>query len=69
VQNPVQSGLPSDADLAKLLRAWQLHRAEVVELADTPSEAITLAIIYKLLILQLLPFASITSKDPPNDGQ
>jgi hypothetical protein len=32
-------------------------KAEVVELADTPSDAITLAILYKLLILQLLPFA------------
>ena len=37
VQNPVQSGLPSDADLAKVLSAWQLQCAEVVELADTPS--------------------------------
>ncbi len=37
VQNPVQSQLPSDADLAKILSAWQLQRAEVVELADTPS--------------------------------
>src|SRR5438105_13281581 len=37
VQNPVQSELHSDADLAKLLSAWQLQRAEVVELADTPS--------------------------------
>ena len=37
VQNPVQSGLPSDVDLAKILSAWQLQRAEVVELADTPS--------------------------------
>jgi hypothetical protein len=36
----------------------------VVELADTPSDAITLAIIYKLLILELLPFASITSNEP-----
>jgi hypothetical protein len=35
-----------------------------VESADTPSEAITLAILYKLLIPQLLPFASITSGDP-----
>src|SRR5438309_9454599 len=43
--------------------------AEVVELADTPSDAITLAILYKLLILQLLPFASITSKELPKDGQ
>ena len=33
-------------------------KAEVVELADTPSDAITLAILYKFLILQLLPFAS-----------
>ena len=37
VQNPVQSELPSDTDLAKILSAWQLQRAEVVELADTPS--------------------------------
>jgi hypothetical protein len=37
VQNPVQSELPSEADLAKILNAWQLQRAEVVELADTPS--------------------------------
>ena len=43
--------------------------AEVVELADTPSDAITLAILYKLLILQLLPFASFTCKEPPEDGQ
>jgi hypothetical protein len=41
----------------------------VVELADTPSDAITLAILCKLLILQVLPFASITSKEPPKDGQ
>jgi hypothetical protein len=41
----------------------------VVELADTPSDAITLAILYKLLILQLLPFASITSGEPPKDGR
>jgi hypothetical protein len=41
----------------------------VVELADTPSNVITLAILYKLLILQLLPFASITSSEPPEDGQ
>jgi len=37
VQNPVQLGLPSESDLAKMLSAWQLQRAEVVELADTPS--------------------------------
>jgi len=37
VQNPVQSDLPSYGDLAKLLNAWHLQRAEVVELADTPS--------------------------------
>jgi hypothetical protein len=46
-----------------------LPRAEVVELADTPSEVITLAILYKLLILQLLPFTSITSKDQPQNEQ
>jgi hypothetical protein len=37
VQNRVQSKLPSDTDLAKLLSALNLHNAEVVELADTPS--------------------------------
>jgi Phage integrase family len=37
VQNPVQLELPSETDLAKMLSAWQLQRAEVVELADTPS--------------------------------
>ena len=68
-QNPVQSRMPSDADPAKLLTAWQLQCAEVVELADTPSDAIALVILYKLLILQLLPFASITSSEPPKDGQ
>jgi hypothetical protein len=36
-QNAVQWELPSDADLAKILSACELHRAEVVELADTPS--------------------------------
>jgi hypothetical protein len=44
-------------------------KAEVVELADTPSDAITLAILCKLLILQLLPFALVTSSEPPKDGQ
>ena len=37
VQNPVQWDGPSDADMAKLLNAGNLHTAEVVELADTPS--------------------------------
>ena len=37
VQNPVQLDTSSDADLAKILSTWQLQRAEVVELADTPS--------------------------------
>jgi hypothetical protein len=44
-------------------------KAEVVELADTPSDAITLTIIYKLLILQLLHFASVTSRERPKDCQ
>ena len=61
--------MPSDADLAKLLNICNLQPAEVVELADTPSDAIALAILYKLLILQLLPFASVTSSEPPKDGQ
>jgi hypothetical protein len=69
VQNPVQSEMPSDTDLAKLLSTCNLQPAEVVELADTPSDAVTLAILHKLLILQLLPFASITSKEPLKDDQ
>jgi hypothetical protein len=43
--------------------------AEVVELADTPSNAIALAILYKVLILQFLSFASVTSSEPPKYGQ
>ena len=37
VQNPVQLGMPSQGELAKLLSTGTLQRAEVVELADTPS--------------------------------
>jgi hypothetical protein len=37
VQNPVQSEMSSDSDLAKLLSTCNLQAAEVVELADTPS--------------------------------
>jgi len=37
VQNPVQLEMPSPDDLAKLLITSNLHPAEVVELADTPS--------------------------------
>ncbi len=37
VQNPVQSEIPSDTDLDKLLITSNLIPAEVVELADTPS--------------------------------
>jgi hypothetical protein len=44
-------------------------KAEVVELADTPSDTITLTILYKLLIMQLLRFALGTSSEPPKDGQ
>jgi hypothetical protein len=61
--------MPSQDELAKLLITSNLQSAEVVELADTPSDAITLAILCKLMILQVLPFASITSKEPPKDGQ
>jgi len=43
--------------------------AEVVELADTPSTCIALAILYKLLIINLLPFASITCANIPRNGQ
>ena len=43
--------------------------AEVVELADTPSKVITLAILYKLLILHLLPLSSIASKNPEKHSQ
>jgi hypothetical protein len=44
-------------------------RAEVVELADTPSTRIALEILYKLLIINLLPFASITSGNVARNGQ
>jgi hypothetical protein len=44
-------------------------RAEVVELADTPSCPIGLFILYKLLILNLLPFASSTSIVSHSSGQ
>jgi hypothetical protein len=44
-------------------------RAEVVELADTPSARIALEILYKLLIMNLLPFVSITSANVPRNGQ
>ena len=37
VQNPVQSEIPSQDELAKLLTTNNLRSAEVVELADTPS--------------------------------
>jgi hypothetical protein len=37
VQNPVQSEMPSQEELAKLLITSNLPSAEVVELADTPS--------------------------------
>jgi len=43
--------------------------AEVVELADTPSTRIALEILCKLLIINLLPFASITSGNVPRNGQ
>jgi hypothetical protein len=65
VQNPVQSDMPSDADIAKLLSTGNLQIAEVVELADTPSARIALAILYKLLIIKLLPFDSPPYRLPP----
>ncbi len=37
VQNPVQLEMPSQDELAKVLSTGSLQRAEVVELADTPS--------------------------------
>ena len=39
-QNQVQWELPSSVGLAKILSAWQLQCAEVVELADTPSTTV-----------------------------
>jgi hypothetical protein len=69
VQDPVELELPSEDELAKLLIIGNLQSAEVVELADTPSAHIALAILYKLLIINLLPFASITSKNVPRNGQ
>ena len=57
------------AELAKLLIANNLQTAEVVELADTPSTRIALDILYKLLIISLLPFTSMTSDNVPRNGQ
>ena len=53
----------------KLALKLLILKAEVVELADTPSDRIALFILYKLLIMNLLPFTSITSIDPPRNGQ
>jgi hypothetical protein len=60
VQNPVQPGLSSDADLAKLLIAWQLQRAEVVELADTPSATASLDLPGNLLTTKQIAYSSVT---------
>ncbi len=48
VQNPVQSEIPSNGELAMLLSAHKLQTAEVVELADTPS-ANTLSVLQWLI--------------------
>jgi hypothetical protein len=53
--------------IKKYFQLKTVKAAEVVELADTPSDAITLAILYKLLILQLFPFSSITSLQRPDN--
>jgi hypothetical protein len=68
-EKSVQLEMPSPDELAKLLIAGRLQSAEVVELADTPSARIALEILYKLLIMNLLPFASITSANVPRSGQ
>jgi hypothetical protein len=41
----------------KSLRNLLILKAEVVELADTPSDPIAFSILCKLLILNLLPFS------------
>ena len=56
---------PSSPNDPKILNT--INCAEVVELADTPSARIALAILYKLLIIK--PFTSITSIDSPQSGQ
>ncbi len=38
-------------------------------MADTPSDPIALSILYKLLILNLLPFTVTTSRDLPRNGR
>jgi hypothetical protein len=69
--NLESAGLPlgTSKELRAVCYNLACSLAEVVELADTPSDAIALAILYKLLILQLLPFASVTSSELPKDGQ
>jgi len=68
-EKSAQCEMPSEADIARLLSTCSLQSAEVVELADTPSTRIALAILYKLLIINLLPFASITSGNILRNGQ
>jgi len=58
-----------NASSARRLITGNLQSAEVVELADTPSNRVALEILYKLLIINLLPFASITSDRVPRHGQ
>jgi hypothetical protein len=60
--------MPPGIGPARLLSLWQLHSAEVVELADTPSIALSLLILSKFLIAALLSFTPISYADPLENG-
>jgi len=55
----------SRVDVAKILSARMLQRAEVVELADTPSQAVALLVICKLLMATVASMSSITYPESP----
>ena len=65
----MQLEMPSQDELVELLTTSNLQSAEVVELADTPSMLVVLLLLYKHLLVSILPFTSITSTEQQNSGQ
>ena len=68
-QKQPHSWTAADQQIAKSLDLSSLQRAEVVELADTPSIIIALLFVYKWLILNLISFNSISSTKHSSDRQ
>jgi hypothetical protein len=66
-----ENGYQDLADLcpSKVFLVSAENKAEVVELADTASLLITLISVYKLLILQIISFGSITYPKDARNGQ